>query len=486
MGMTSRPGVQNTSRGEARYPIVGVSLLLGLALGGAGACGDDTVTWYQDVAPLLSQRCTACHVEGGMAPFPLNDYETARAHAQRILQQVESGAMPPFDAREEKDCTPRFGWVEDPRLSKEEKRALSTWVEQDFPIGVEEQVPTHPLEKLANISRTLTPEVGFITSGDKDQYICYVLDPQVTEPATWLTGLQLRPDVVEVVHHAVINSLKAGPAQDELVGRVGIGKPYDCAAFVAGDTAVHTWTPGNQPLQMQPGVAALLTPGSKLVVQLHYHPASRSYRADKTSLDLQFSKEWPSKVFFAFAMGNAIAPPDLLPGPNDPLEGPVFGIPANADKHTERMRLTVPGFNYEDVRIISVNPHMHMVGTHVSATLERPEVRGADPQKECLANGKWNFDWQRTYIYDASLAKLPSIAAGDVLELYCEWTNTLSNPFVQRLLVDLNLPPRPFDVAFGVDTAGEMCIEIFGVVVDAPPPPSTFDASFTLPPLLAQ
>jgi len=127
-----------------------------------------------------------------------------------------------------------------------------------------------------------------------------------------------------------------------------------------------------------------------------------------------------------------------------------------------------------------------MAATHIAAKLERPEPRRSDPQQECLANGKWNFDWQRTYIYDAPLAELPSIAEGDVLDLTCEWTNKLSNPFVRRLLVDLNLPPRPIDLVFGLDTAGEMCSEIFGVVVDAPPRPATFDATFTLPPLLAR
>lgn len=486
--MTLR-GVWRGSDGEARRLLLGGSLLMAIALGGSTACSHDEgtpVTWYQEVAPLLARRCTTCHVEGGMAPFPLNDYQTARAHSRQILQQVESGAMPPFDAVEDEACTPRFSWVEDPRLSKEEKLTLSSWVSQDFPIGVEAQVPTYPIEKLANISKTLTPVEGFVTSGDRDQYICYVLDPEATEPATWLTGLQVHPDVVEVVHHAAINSMQAGPAQDELVARVGIGKPYECI-LQAGDSTVHVWTPGNQPMQMQPGVAALLTPGAKLVVQIHYHPAGRAHRADKTSIDLQFSTQWPSKLFFVYSMGNALGPPSLLPGPNDSPEGPEFKIPADAERHTEHMRMTVPAFNYDDVRIVSVNPHMHMAATHVSATLERPAPRRSDPQQECLANGKWNFDWQRTYIYDTPLGELPSLAEGDVLDLTCEWSNTISNPFVQRLLVDLNLPPRPFDLFFGIDTAGEMCSEIFGVVVDAPPRPTTNDAgasTLAIPPLL--
>jgi len=91
---------------------------------------------------------------------------------------------------------------------------------------------------------------------------------------------------------------------------------------------------------------------------------------------------------------------------------PEFRIPANAADHNEHMRITIPALgDLQDVRLYSVNPHMHMVGTHISAKLERPAARGNDPQQECVANGKWNFDWQRTYIYDAPLDELPSVAA---------------------------------------------------------------------------
>ena len=115
-------------------------ILLGLAL--LGACGTDIepiapdatatakVTWYQDVAPVVSKHCMSCHQDGGIAPFALTDYDSARMNAQRMLDQIDQGAMPPFGAREESDCTPRFGWVDDPRLSATEKQLLHDWLDQ--------------------------------------------------------------------------------------------------------------------------------------------------------------------------------------------------------------------------------------------------------------------------------------------------------------------------------------------------------------------
>src|SRR4051812_41382539 len=68
------------------------SWVLGLALLGASCSTDEkepeptgsTVSYWQDVAPIFEQRCLSCHQEGGLGPFRLDDYETAKAHAAGI------------------------------------------------------------------------------------------------------------------------------------------------------------------------------------------------------------------------------------------------------------------------------------------------------------------------------------------------------------------------------------------------------------------
>jgi hypothetical protein len=48
----------------------------------------------------------------------------------------------------------------------------------------------------------------------------------------------------------------------------------------------------------------------------------------------------------------------------------------------------------------------------------------------------------------------------------------MANPFVQRMLHDSNLPPHPIDINLGEQTTNEMCLEIFGLAVDAPANPA--------------
>lgn len=462
-------------------------LLLGLATVALIGCGTDVAqdddpdpdpapraTWYQDVAPIVAERCMGCHQAGGIGPFELTSYDMAAENAVRMLTEIEKGTMPPFDAREEDDCTPRFGWVDDPRLSADEIETIRMWIDDGLAEGEVAQIPDPPSIELAGVTKTLAPVVPFVSSGTRDQFICYVLDPQMPVGG-WLTGLQVRPGNPLVVHHAVINELMPGAEHDAVVAARGIGMPWDCSdTNVPGGFVVNVWTPGNQPMQTSSDLAVPILGGAKLVMQLHYHPAGMTHEPDATEIDLRTSTVWPKKMYFVGAFGNEFQAPALLPDPNDRLAGtPEFRVPANESDHLEHMRITVPALgDLEEVQLYSVNPHMHMVGTHISAKVERPAARGTDPQNECLANGKWNFDWQRTYIYDSPLEQLPTLRPGDVIDLKCTWDNTMENPFVQRLLHDEGLV-APIDLALGEGSTDEMCLEIFGFAIDAPAQPTT-------------
>lgn len=452
-------------------------VFLGLGL---AACGTDEesdnppddpparATWYQDVAPILANRCMTCHQDGGIAPFALTDYDSAVENSGRMVHEIERGAMPPFDAREEADCTPRFGWVDDPRLTAPEKEKLKLWIEDGHALGVEEPIPGIPDTTLSNISKTVTPATPWTTSGTRDQFICFILDPQTTK-LEWLTGLQVRPDNDLVVHHAVITALRpSNPGFQALIDQRKIGQPWDCGnEQQPGDFTVHVWTPGNQPMQTDGAIAVPIEANAKLVMQIHYHPAGQTNAPDATSVDLRYSTTWPQRMYFVTALGNFFQAPNLLPGEGDINGVPRFLIPAMAADHDEHMRITIPAGLDGDVRLFSANPHMHLIGTHISATIERPAARGTDPQNECLANGAWNFDWQRTYQYNAPLDKLPSIKSGDTVDIKCKWDNSLQNPFVQRMMHDAGLS-APIDVSLGEQTTNEMCLEIFGLSLPAP------------------
>lgn len=455
-----------------------------LSLLALAACGSDTApgpdgntvvpraTWYQDVGPIMATHCMSCHQAGGIAPFALTDYDAAKENAMRALTQVDNGAMPPFDAREEADCTPRFNWKDDPRLSADEKTKLHQWVEDGFALGTEAQLPPIKNTDLPNKTLTIAPSTPFVSQGSRDQFMCFILDPKLAV-GQWMTGLQVRPGNSKVVHHVVLSELQPGADTTALVTAHGIGSAWNCDQMNQPGFVINVWTPGNDPMQTPTDLAVPMVASSLVMMQIHYHPAGAVNDPDTTSIDMRFSQQWPKKMYFIAAFGNEFAAPNLLPDPDDVGGTPQFVIPKNKPDHIEHMRRQVPALGgLTNVAVYSVNAHMHLVGTHIAGKIERPTARGNDPQTECLANGGWNFDWQRTYIYDTSLDRLPTVQQGDVIDITCHWNNTIENPFVQRMLDDSHLPPTPVDITLGEQTTNEMCLEIFGLAVDAPPQPT--------------
>lgn len=459
-----------------------VGLLLVTACGSDGGDGDPPeptpVTWYRDVAPILAEHCMGCHQDGGIAPFSLTEYEYSASIAPSLMEAIDSGLMPPFDAREKPDCTPRHGWKDDPRLDEREKGVLRAWIADGTPAGTEAELPPLPVYELTGVTNTLRPTTPFVTTGETDQFICFALDPQNAQLA-WVNGLQIRAGNPDVVHHAVTVALfpKGAPGDpdgpNEILRATNmIGVPFDCAdggvTTLPNSFLLGVWTPGNQPIDLPTGVAAPLLGRSLVLVQIHYHPGGRPDNApDATEVDLRLVSDRPTHLYTATAVGNAAAAPTLQPGPAD-RSGPEFRIPANAEAHTEHMRFTL-GNVENPVPLFSAYPHMHYIGTGIDVTIERAAPSAAQPADECLVSSDWNFDWQRSYLYDAPLGSLPTLANGDVIDVACSYDNTLRNPFVVRALADAGLS-NPIDVFLGEETLDEMCLGIFGVVVPLPPP----------------
>src|SRR5262245_54979549 len=250
----------------------------GLAFLAFAACGSAyppspepaaRATWYQDVAPIVSKHCMSCHQPGGIAPFSLMTYEDAQPNAMRMATQIDAGKMPPFNASEEADCTPRFGWQDDPRLSTTEKTTIHNWIEDGTKPGTVVAVPAPPSTGLPGVTQTVAPTTPFAAAGTRDQFECFILDPKVTQQVAWLTGMQVRPGNATVVHHVVLGELAAGTAQDQLVAAHGIGQPFDCEAGSPVQFVMSIWTPGNEPMETPAELAVPITAGAKIVMQIH-------------------------------------------------------------------------------------------------------------------------------------------------------------------------------------------------------------------------
>src|SRR6476660_1580431 len=79
--------------------IFGVALIgIALARTSAPAARLADPTFAKDVAPILYKNCTTCHRPGGMGPFTLLEYDTAKTKLDEMYDAVKGGVMPPWHA----------------------------------------------------------------------------------------------------------------------------------------------------------------------------------------------------------------------------------------------------------------------------------------------------------------------------------------------------------------------------------------------------
>lgn len=460
-------------------PTVAFSLACSLSL---AACGSDSgggpdaapearATWYQDVAPIVAEHCMGCHRDGGIAPFALTDYDAAYEYASPMLYNIEQGIMPPWDAVDADDCTPAHAWKNDPRLTDAEIETIRRWIDDGRVEGAVDDIPDPPSTELQGITHSVEPATGYVTSGDADEFICFLLDPGVTQ-LRWMTGMQLVPGNPKVVHHAVTSVFPPGPELDALKAEVGVGQPFDCAGggTLPGSYLLNVWTPGQEPMVTSSEIAIPVFAGAALVVQVHYHPAGQVNEPDRSRIDLRLSSVAPEYQYTIGAWGNAFEAPDLLPGPNDVGGSPIFFIPADEGDHSEGMRFTVsaPG-ETRRFPLLFAYPHMHYIGVGLKVRIERANPLAGEPASECLVNvDRWDFGWQRAYSYDEDIAYLPTVGDGDTITVDCTYDNTLDNPFVEQALEELGLT-EPIDVVLGEESLDEMCLGIFGIAFENAP-----------------
>jgi len=418
--------------------------------------------WHQDIAPLVYGACVGCHVDGGIAPFSLEDYERAAPWASLASEAVNAGSMPPWGAIETDECQPMHSWRDDVRLRAEEQLLLADWVRAGAPEGDPADavaLPQPPSLDLDNTTITLQNPTPFTVGGTADSFVCMVVDPGNTEDV-WVDGVQMLPDNSEVVHH-VLTYIDSTSASDALVDADG---KFPCPggfAAIEGVNQISTWVPGGVPTETPPDVAFRMPAGSKVIMAYHYHPTGSGDEVDQSSIALRWTDQAPALPAYMAVIGSIFSADGLEPGPNDPDGVPVFEIPANVAGHTETMRFVIPD-GLPSVEIFTMGTHMHYAGVDMKIWVER------GGQEQCwLQTPQWDFNWQRFYDVDAPIGSLPVVQGGDVIMLRCTYDNTLDNPLLAQALAEQGLS-EPVTIGVGESTLDEMCAMMVGLATDLP------------------
>jgi hypothetical protein len=443
------------------------------------ACSSSTeqapkeVTFHADLEPILQNRCQGCHNPGGIAPMSLVNYDEVKIFGRTAAEKVRDRVMPPWGAYDDETCKVKHEFRDDLRLTPEEIDTFAKWVDQGMKEGDPARAPaakTFAKPGLLDATMRLGLKQPHKVKGHaEDDIRCFPLDPGFTKD-TYIGASNVVPGNAKVVHHVIVYT---DPNQ-EAKTKVDASGSYPCfgSAEVSNQSLVLAWAPGVPPASYAEVNAGLKIPANAhLVLQVHYHPSDTD-QEDTTQFELKALTEKPIYEAMVLLAGNATSPTGklqrLLPGPDDPAEGPKFLIPAGKERHVEKMELDIPetfqNHKLPVMRILAVGSHMHWAGVDMKINIERKDPYDDQPKQECLlGTPRYDFNWQRAYAYKGAYEELPTIGPGDRVTFTCTYNNSMSNPYVRKALAEKRLS-APVPIELGESTLEEMCLGAFVVL----------------------
>ena len=395
-------------------------LLLGTSGAGVAQEQSSSLTFSEDIAPILFENCVGCHQPNGIGPMPLLSYDDVRPYASRIQRKVAAREMPPWHL----DKTIGIQeYKNDISLSDFEIGQIVSGDDAGAPEGDPANLPMLPhlpdgstwqLEELLGPpdfvmeSPTLT-----VAANGQDQWMMQstpfegVIDQPRYVRATELKGAY--PLGVRVLHHGHV-TLGSRP-----LGRQGIGKSGDVFPENTG---------------------MLIEPSGNLRWNLHYFPIDEEVPNAQAMTAVWLYPEGYVPEYTT--NGEAIIQAADVSG---------WGSDIAIAPHSVKVRQGTHVLN-RPALISSFRPHMHMRGREQSVQAIYPDGR-----REVLGRvDKYNHFWQIAYHYEDDVA--PLLPRGTVLLITTIWDNTADNP--------INPDPRQW-VVFGQRGVDEMSHTWMGI-----------------------
>ncbi|MFC3078438.1 redoxin family protein [Phenylobacterium terrae] len=344
------------------------------------------ISYVHDIAPIVREKCVACHQPGGIGPMTLTNYEMIKGFSPMIREVIRTDRMPPYHA------DPSVGkFHDDKSLSPQQIKTLVHWIEAGAPRGegedplakVKFEAPEWPLGKpdlVLDIPAYDIPETGIV---DYQR-------PAIPWPLTegrWLRASTIKVEQRQGVHHILTGYMKEMPAD-------GKGNESRWGASVGG------YAVGSESTISPDDVGTYVPGGGAIGFQNHYTPFGKA-ATDRSKIALYFYPEGQK-------------PKMVMRGIT--IMDPTITIPANTARHKEVAYLIFP----KDALLYSAFPHAHYRGHSSDLTIEYPD----GTRKLLLSLPKYDFNWQRAYEF-AEPIKVP---AGSRLIATYTYDNSKRNP----------------------------------------------------------
>jgi len=251
----------------------GATLGAAIVILGTGARGHTPIasrwTYNEHLFPIFRERCGACHIEGGVAPFSLVDYQSAYPWSQSIREEVLALRMPPWRAED------GFGDFRNGHaLPAHEMDMILEWSSGGYPQGpLDKRPPAVPLTDqwaLGAPDLTLQVPAEFTLGAGTREAVRFFVMASGADRDRWVRGVDFQPGSRPVVRSAVVYFDSTGTARalDALDPAPGFAPPADGSFPAVQPVAI--WNPAQRMVPFGDGRGYPLSRNADVVVRVHY------------------------------------------------------------------------------------------------------------------------------------------------------------------------------------------------------------------------
>lgn len=378
------------------------------------------VTFATHIAPIIHSNCTKCHVKGEAGPFELITYTDVARKAKLIQYVTEKRIMPPWPA------DPNYShFANEMYLSDEQIALIKQWVDEGLKPGDTTNLasPNQVLQELNFGKPDLIVKVPRIKiPGNNTDLFTIVKIPYEIPQDTFVRAIEFVCGNKRLVHHmnGHLIQFEEGKKKNLRVGKDWVNQDQvhsqqlhkelgilnDDGTYAPMTPSVSNYLPGAlfsfYPKEI--GGYTMKKRGVFYLNDMHFGPTPID-AVDSSYFKIYFSKDAPKRPVSEFQMGTlGITPvePELIVPPNE--------------VKTFHIKATMP----DDISLVSIVPHMHLIGKSFWAYAIKPSGDTIPLIK--IAN--WDFRWQYFYQFK-TLTKIPR---GTTIYVEGVYDNTADNP----------------------------------------------------------
>jgi len=400
-----------------------VKIISAIILITISSCKNKEITFYHEVEDIVHQKCAICHNANGAGPFDLITFQDVSKRTDMISEVIQSNYMPPWPA------DPSYNnFVGEKYLSQSEKATLLTWIEQGARKGknIKKHKYVFNKEQKQKPDLQVSMKSAYTTNGKNTDEFLMIKFPFELKSDTFIKRIEFVPNNKQLVHHVNAhlitykdqekNNIFTGDqiVNTELFSDTEAFKKLDIlnddGTYPLLTPSVSNYLPGSESIEYPQGIGELKATKKNIILVNDFHYAPSPYpEKDSSYFNIYFSPTPPKRIIQETQLGTFGI---------SKINPPLF-IPANEIK-----KFTTKAMITQDISLLTINPHMHLLGKSFLAyavTLKNDTI-------PLIKIDNWNFRWQYFYTFQKML-KIPAGSEIIVEAIYDNTTNNPDNPF---------------------------------------------------------